>query len=276
MGLPSINLVLAVNQRGVAQALHACGAAVFVEGACWGDDLIGAISSLTSSPAALHVMSGIAASLVDGHGTLRVAQLMAGAGPTPEACDPNRLVMGVFGIGPGGAAGPQGTLRRMRAEDLERVLAWRNHDSVRAFMFDSCSIAMPDHIRWFTAADADPDRRLMIFERDGIPSGFLNLRRVEASDAWEWGFYTAPGSPPRTGRLLLATAIDHVFGVEGAVRLHARVLAYNQRSTRLHERFGFSLEDVLRQHYFDGVLRHDVYRYTLLSSEWRSCRGAST
>lgn len=69
-------------------------------------------------------------------------------------------------------------LRPMVSEDLQRVLAWRNHESVRRYMYTQHEIALHEHSQWFERASKDANRHLLIFEVDGVPFGFINIHRV--------------------------------------------------------------------------------------------------
>jgi len=79
MGVPSLVLAVAENQRGIARALHEVGTARFLG---WADevaavDLADAISDLTGSPAERERMASIGQSTIDGRGRERVVETMA-------------------------------------------------------------------------------------------------------------------------------------------------------------------------------------------------------
>lgn len=74
LGLPTLQLVLAENQRPIANALSQAGAAYLLERAGLETGLRQAMLQLTQNPARLIRMSTDAAQLVDGKGAERVAQ----------------------------------------------------------------------------------------------------------------------------------------------------------------------------------------------------------
>lgn len=159
-------------------------------------------------------------------------------------------------------------VRRMTPADLETVLRWRNDLDIRRHMFDPREIALEDHRAWFGRQDRDPLCALLIFERNGEPSGFVQLHERKGQHAGEWGFYTAPGTAKGTGRLLGQAAIDHAFGVLGWHKLSGLTLASNERSIRMHQALGFELEGRLREHHFNGEAYVDVCSFGLLRSHW--------
>lgn len=159
-------------------------------------------------------------------------------------------------------------VRPMTGDDLERVLAWRNHPEVRRYMYTQHEIALDEHRRWFERAAQDPARHLLVFEADGVPRGFVNLHRIAAGGVADWGFYVAPDAPRGTGRLLGRAALDYAFAEAGLHKVCGQALAYNERSVRFHCSLGFREEGILREQHFDGQRYHDVVCFGLLAGEW--------
>lgn len=161
-------------------------------------------------------------------------------------------------------------LRPMVSEDLQRVLAWRNHESVRRYMYTQHEIALHEHSQWFERASKDANRHLLIFEIDGVPLGFINIHRVAAGGIADWGFYAAPDAPKGTGRTLGQATLQHAFTQIGMHKLCGQALAYNERSIKFHLSLGFQQEGVLREQRFDGQTYHDVVCFGLLAREWHA------
>jgi spore coat polysaccharide biosynthesis predicted glycosyltransferase SpsG len=110
MGLPSVVLVLAQNQRGIAQGLDETGAAVNLG---WHEDtsveqIKNALFQLMRAPAVLGEMSRRGQELVDGDGVKRVAAKLRRVGIT---------------------------LRAMSADDCRLVWDWANEPETRASSF---------------------------------------------------------------------------------------------------------------------------------------------
>jgi UDP-2,4-diacetamido-2,4,6-trideoxy-beta-L-altropyranose hydrolase/UDP-4-amino-4,6-dideoxy-N-acetyl-beta-L-altrosamine N-acetyltransferase len=250
LGLPTLMVVLADNQREIADALAAKGAALPLELADLEASLAGQLARL-DAPGALTAMSQQAADLVDGQGTAQVLAALQQTG--------NRR------------------LRPMQAQDLERVLAWRNHPEVRRHMYTQRLINPEEHRGWFERASQAPQRHLLIYEQDGEPLGFVNLNVVDtAAGRAEWGFYLAPDAPRGSGRGLGQCTLTYAFTTLRLHKLCGEVLADNTRSQRFHERLGFRREATHRDHVHDGNTYHDVIGFGLLAEEWRDSQGADT
>lgn len=164
------------------------------------------------------------------------------------------------------------SLRPMTAEDLEQVLAWRNHWDIRRFMYTQHEIGMDEHRAWFTRASRDPGRHLLIFETTGLPRAFMAITSLSDTIA-DWGFYIAPDAPPGTGRALGLAGLQYAFETLDLHKVCGQALGYNERSIRFHERLGFSREGVLRDQHFDGKNYHAIVCFGLLAGEWRNAQG---
>jgi len=161
------------------------------------------------------------------------------------------------------------SVRRMRADDLARVLAWRNHPQIRRFMYTTHEISLEEHAAWFQRASADARKHLLIFEADGVPMGFANLNVATAGAIAEWGFYVAPDAPRGTGMRLGRTVLAHAFGPLGLHKVCGEALEFNERSINFHGRLGFRQEGVLRDQHFDGETYCSIVVFGLLSHEWK-------
>jgi UDP-4-amino-4,6-dideoxy-N-acetyl-beta-L-altrosamine N-acetyltransferase len=160
------------------------------------------------------------------------------------------------------------SVRPMKTEDLERVLRWRNDESVRRYMYTQHEITLEEHASWFERASVAPDRHLLIYEHDGVPLGFIHFQQTGAGGIADWGFYIAPEAPKGTGSELGTTALDYAFA---SIKLHkicGQALGFNAGSIRFHEKMGFKREGVLRQQHFDGETYHDIVCFGLMDTEW--------
>lgn len=162
----------------------------------------------------------------------------------------------------------QKLVRPMRYEDLEIVLAWRNHPEIRRFMYTQQEISLSEHKSWFRRALRNRNKYLLIFEFHNIPRGFITFERTIDSKIADWGFYAAPDAPKGTGRQLARSALTYAFAQLKLHKICGQAIDYNERSIKFHLSLGFQQERILREQYFDGQSYHDVVCFGLLASEW--------
>jgi len=170
----------------------------------------------------------------------------------------------------------EGELRPMNVNDLEQVLAWRNHPSINRYMLTQHEISEEEHRQWFVRASEAPDKHLLIFEMAGVPLGFVHFTGGVSTSSADWGFYTAVDAPKGSGRKLGKLALDYAFGQAGFHKVCGQALDNNQASIRLHLALGFKQEGVLRQQHYIGGIYHDMICFGLLRNEWpEGARGAT-
>lgn len=160
-------------------------------------------------------------------------------------------------------------LRPMVHDDLESVLCWRNHPDVRRYMYSQHEISFEEHKHWFESASVKTDRHLLIFERNNIPLGFININQIKSGGIAEWGFYTAPEAPKGTGFKLGVAVLQYAFVDLNLHKLCGEVLAYNKPSINFHLKLGFQQEGRLRDHYFDGQQYYNIEYFGLLARDWQ-------
>lgn len=158
-------------------------------------------------------------------------------------------------------------LRKMDFEDLNQVLEWRNHYDIRSYMFNQEKIASTEHVKWFENNCNSQLQYMYIYEAQGVSMGFVQLKRKNIdTSVYEWGFYTSPDTEKGTGTVMLKLAIKVAFSELKAHKIYAEVLAFNERSVKLHQRLGFTQEGHLREHHLVDETYHDVLCFGLLSS----------
>ncbi|NDB69403.1 MAG: UDP-4-amino-4,6-dideoxy-N-acetyl-beta-L-altrosamine N-acetyltransferase [Methylocystaceae bacterium] len=156
----------------------------------------------------------------------------------------------------------------MTEDDLTMLLAWRNHPDVRRFMFTQHEIGLAEHRNWFAKASIDTSRRLLIVEEAKHAIGYVQFSQVTEGGISEWGFYARPDSPKGTGRILGAMALTHAFGHLKLHKVCGQAITGNEASIAFHQRLGFTLEGVLRDHKrIDGAY-YNLHCFGLLASEW--------
>ncbi len=157
----------------------------------------------------------------------------------------------------------------MTAEDLTLVFDWRNHPEVRRFMYTQHLITFNEHTQWFSRASTDAHRHLLIFEKNAVPMGFIQIHQVAQGGIADWGFYVAPNSPKGTGIALGQAVLGFAFEHAKLHKLCGQVLIHNDKSIRFHLKLGFKQEGVLRQQHFDGHQFYDVVYFGILAHEWQ-------
>jgi UDP-2,4-diacetamido-2,4,6-trideoxy-beta-L-altropyranose hydrolase len=215
LGLPSLVLVLADNQRDVARSCAEAG--IGLDLGCAGTvsraDLAEALISILPDKGRREEMARKGRELVDGHGSERVRAEMTGPGIR---------------------------VRPVRPEEAKLLWEWVNDPAVRRSAFHSEPIPWADHLVWFDRKLSD--RACRIFVGIGANDTPIGQARFELIAPGEVVIDMSIDRGQRgagLGSALIRTAVETVFAERFARRVHAYIKQDNEASLRAFERAGF-------------------------------------
>lgn len=166
-----------------------------------------------------------------------------------------------------------GCLRAIKPQEVALMLSWRNAPSVRANMYTRHEISLSEHLAWWEMIQARADQQYFMYESNGIPLGIVAFNEIDRLNLnSSWAFYASVDAPKGTGSRMEYLALEHAFSSMRLHKLCCEVLAFNKPVIRLHEKFGFKVEGILReQHKMEDVFV-DIYRFGMLAIDWESKR----
>jgi UDP-2,4-diacetamido-2,4,6-trideoxy-beta-L-altropyranose hydrolase/UDP-4-amino-4,6-dideoxy-N-acetyl-beta-L-altrosamine N-acetyltransferase len=249
LGLPTLGVVIADNQLAGARYLEASGATVLLPRKSDLSVLAKELKErllLLRDPTHLRAMQEACFKVTDALGVQRILQRMQ----VHDISQHQTLgTEGSVGTRTSGGAdeffdavateGGSSRLRVMQNQDLVTVLRWRNHPTVKKFMLNTHEIGMREHLTWFERVSVDSSRMLLIYERRGVPMGFVQFSGLYDPRGAEWGFYLAPQAQKGTGRALGTAALKFGFIRLGISKIIGEVLPENAASIKFHQRLGF-------------------------------------
>lgn len=215
MGLPSLVISLADNQRRVAQALHTTGTAVHLG---WHTTLsttaiAQAITGLARDASTRQALIHRGQALIDGKGAHRAVLRMRGM----------RL-----------------RLRPVVADDCRLLWDWANDPEVRAASFSSPAIPWDDHVAWFAGKLQDP--HCFHFIAQESEHTCIGQVRFETRATGEADIHVSIARHRRRsgyGSLLIALAVDELFRVTPIRAVHAFIKPENTGSIKAFEHAEF-------------------------------------
>ena len=157
-------------------------------------------------------------------------------------------------------------LRKIKESDLELMLEWRNHSSVRSSMFSHSVIELEQHKLWFERESKKSNSKwLMFLDEVNTPSGVVYFTEMNgfARNAF-WGFYAAPDAPRGTGTKMAEEALSYYFNDLGFHKLNADVLDTNERSYHFHLKLGFVVEGIFRDQHMGPDGYQNITRFSLI------------
>ena len=217
LGLPTVLLILADNQRAGADALAASGSAALLgEPTEIGNSLEQVIGRFIDNKM-LAKMARAAAGIADGEGAVRVVGKL-------EEADFKKL-----------------NVREAVPDDEGLLLEWANDPATRKNSFNTNPILPATHHVWFTRRLSNPDSyRIYIIENStASPIGQVRFERDER-EGWETSYLLAPTFRGcGLGSSLLDTALCQFQRERPGAIVTGRVRIENQPSCRIFEKISF-------------------------------------
>ena len=219
LGVPTVTIAFADNQRAVAKALSEAGASLFLgnQEKATQQNIMNVLGTIFANPEMLSKMSSQARSLVDGEGCIRVTELIMEAENT-------KLRVRFVGEG-----------------DEMLLLEWANDPDTRQNAFSQEIISTATHNNWFRKRLRDRERcRFYIVESSaGIAIGQVRFERED--NFWEVHYSVAPLHRAQGfGRPLLGAALEK-FGddITSDTVILGQVKNDNFPSMRIFKSLGF-------------------------------------
>jgi UDP-4-amino-4,6-dideoxy-N-acetyl-beta-L-altrosamine N-acetyltransferase len=159
-------------------------------------------------------------------------------------------------------------IRPMNKKDLEEVLVWRNHPSIRNNMLSQHKISKEEHIKWFESTISNSNKIPMIYEEKGIAMGYVNFNLNSSNCYADWGFYTSPDAPKGTGMSLGINALNYAFEKLNLNKLCGQALNKNTASINFHLKLGFTQEGILKGQYKQDSKYQDIICFGFLRKDW--------
>ncbi len=214
LGVPSLLIDVAPNQRPIARALDAGGYAIHAGagGHVSEKKLSDQFRELAMSQELRGHLSERCLGLVDGRGARRVVSALRAE---------------------------QLLFRRAVSSDAEILWIWSNEPDVRKASLSSNPIGWGEHQAWFRARFADPGSLILIAEEAGEPIGTVRLQAEEAAGA-RISLTVAPGARGLgLAARLIEEGMERAASVFGVGEVEALVKPWNHASRRSFENAGF-------------------------------------
>ena len=214
MGLPNIILVLAENQRLVAEGLQDSGISVNLG---WYTDaapsrVAWAMHRMLDSPGSRAERSKRGRDLVDGNGAGRVVQQMM-----------------VKSLG----------LRPVKESDIRLVWEWANDPVARAVSFSARPIPWENHEKWFAIKLRDPNSLYYIVQ-DAVNTPVGQVRYQIVGEEAVVSVSLAPEQRGKGyGSHILKLSARRVFDETGVKLVHAYIKPGNEASVRAFTKAGY-------------------------------------
>jgi UDP-2,4-diacetamido-2,4,6-trideoxy-beta-L-altropyranose hydrolase len=213
MGLPALLVVLAENQRRIAETVCSMALAQEVSTA----DIASPFMQLVSSAESLREQSRLQQALIDGNGAERIVTI----------CFSRDL---------------DTTIRQATPVDAGVLWQWANDPSVRANSFNSREITWPEHVAWYFNKLLSDNTRIWVFENGHIPVAQIRYDRLNETSARISYMVDAAYRGRGFGTHILQATALLACGELKISTLEGETFAHNTASVKAFEKAGFKLD----------------------------------
>ncbi|WP_201576181.1 UDP-4-amino-4,6-dideoxy-N-acetyl-beta-L-altrosamine N-acetyltransferase [Psychrobacter sp. H8-1] len=163
----------------------------------------------------------------------------------------------------------KGKLRPVVDRDIDMIFEWRNREEIRINMYNHEKIPYENHRKWFASIATNKTNQYFIYEQEQKPLGLVSFNNIDRDNSFaSWAFYSADLSTRGLGSEMERLALKYAFEDLKLNKLYCEVLDFNFPVVRFHQKHGFKLEGVKRQHYKRGDSFYDVYQLAILKKDY--------
>ena len=166
-------------------------------------------------------------------------------------------------------------LRLATESDLPVLLKWRNSIEIQETAENDSPVTRAEHALWF-AEITNSNSTELIYEYNGTPIGQLNISRLDLKNSTAyWGYSRGENIAPRgSGTIMEYLALEYAFDKLLLRKLCGELFLFNERVQKVHRKFGWRQEGVLRKHRLKNGVHHDVLCIALFSEDWNRMKEA--
>lgn len=165
-------------------------------------------------------------------------------------------------------------IRAIEENELETIAAWRNDPAVYEFFYEYAPISLRQQKNWFDKQISNPNEMNFIVasRSEKKPIGTVSIYNIDRRNRKaEWGRlligdknFLSGGYGSEIEALILEYCFEHL----NLNKLYCDILKSNEKVISLHEKFGFVIDGVLREHAFKSGEYVSVVHMSILRDEY--------
>ena len=129
--------------------------------------------------------------------------------------------------------------QRLSLDEKKMVLEWRNHPSIRKWMFIQEPIGLDEHLGYIQSLVIKKDRIYFLVKKASQAIGVIDFTNIDHKNKKsEFGLYANP-ELSSIGVLLMESIIEYAFNIIDVNTLISKVFEDNTPAIRLYRRYNF-------------------------------------
>ena len=168
------------------------------------------------------------------------------------------------------------TLRRIREEDLEKIMLWRMAPEITKYMNTDPVLTLEGQKKWYHKVQEDPDKSYYMILVDGQEAGVLNLTGLLREDGiLGWAYYVGEKKlrSLKAALDLEMGVYDYIFDVLGKKALISDVFSLNRGVIQLHKLCGCQIVEEKKGAVIKNGIAYDITYLEMTRELWQEVRG---
>ncbi len=231
MGLPSLTITIANNQKKITRETTDLNISQELSISTIKDKekLTAVVSNLIYSPEKLQKLSKNSFKICDGLGAIKVVNFL------------------------------EAKLKKVEVIDSKRLLSWRNKKFIRENSFNKKKIDEKSHAKWIKNTQNSKKGIWLIYAEGNIGIGHCSAIYISKKNV-SWSFYIGRKNfSPGCGVRMLVFFLKKLFFEEGISKIEAKIILDNQKSKKLHQELGFTLQSK-NDNFENYTLTKDIFK----------------
>ncbi|MCG5102595.1 UDP-4-amino-4,6-dideoxy-N-acetyl-beta-L-altrosamine N-acetyltransferase [Oceanobacillus alkalisoli] len=161
-------------------------------------------------------------------------------------------------------------LRKLKSEDKNNILKWRNSPEIAKFMYTDHNITESEHEKWFEKAVVEENGYYWIVEYKGKEMGLASITNIDSLNLrCSTGFYLyKPRARKGIGTFVKYKLLKWCFSELKVEKVYSEHFVFNEAIINLNERLGLKQEGYFRKHALKNNELQDVVYMAILKNEW--------
>lgn len=124
-------------------------------------------------------------------------------------------------------------------DEVIDVLSWRNHESIRHWMYSTDIITLDTHLAYIESLKSSSNKLYFVVIKNGAPIGVVDLVDITETTAF-LGLYANPFSDRKgIGRIILRAVIRYAYENLHLMTLQLECFEENEKAKNLYQKFDF-------------------------------------
>jgi len=139
---------------------------------------------------------------------------------------------------------------------IKDLLIIRNEKNIRDNMIDDSVIKQKTHLTWAKNSISNKEKNIYIINIDNELAGAIIIDQIKKKHKRaDWAFYLTNKFQNSYGALVEYIFLNTFFKNKNFNKLNCVVLSNNQKVVNMHQKFGFTIEGLIK----DYILRDKIF-----------------